>query len=92
MSEKRVTHLHDRGPAGRRFVYLGPPSPVKIEAWAGRLAGVGRDGGSLAAVQVTTVAPETMEAGVHPLSADALEEIARAARSALKGVPVETHP
>ena len=50
------------------------------------------DGGSLAAVQVTTVARETMEAGVHPLSAEALEEIAGAARRVLGDVPVETYP
>jgi wyosine [tRNA(Phe)-imidazoG37] synthetase (radical SAM superfamily) len=71
---------------------LGPPSPVEIEAWAHRLAGVVRDGGSLAAVQVTTVARETMEEGVHPLPAEALEKIARAARRALRDVPVETYP
>jgi hypothetical protein len=33
-----------------------------------------------------------MEAGVHPLSADALEEIAGAARRVLRDVPVETYP
>jgi hypothetical protein len=71
---------------------LGPPSPVEIEAWACRLAGVAQDGGSFAAVQVYTVARETMEAGVHPLSAEALEEIARAARHVLGDVPVETYP
>ncbi len=71
---------------------LGPPSAVEIEAWTGRLAGVVREGGSLAAVQVYTVARETMEAGVHPLSADALEAIARAARQVLHDVPVETYP
>jgi len=71
---------------------LGSPSAVEIGAWAGRLAGVVRDGGSLAAVQVYTVARETMEASVHPLSAEALDEIARAARHALRGVPVEVFP
>jgi len=71
---------------------LGPPSDVEIEAWANRLAGVVREGGSLAAVQVYTVARETMEAGVHPLSADALEAIARAARQVLHDVPVVTYP
>ncbi len=71
---------------------LGPPSPEEIEAWAGRLAGVAQDGGSLAAVQVTTVARETMEAGIHPLSVDALEEIARAARHVLRDVPIEIYP
>ncbi len=71
---------------------LGPPSDVEIEAWTDRLAGVVREGGSLAAVQVYTVARETMEAGVHPLSADALEAIARAARQVLREVPVLTYP
>jgi wyosine [tRNA(Phe)-imidazoG37] synthetase (radical SAM superfamily) len=71
---------------------LGPPSPAEIEAWTGRLAGVVRDGGSLAAVQVTTVARETMEAGVHPLPEDALKSIARAARRLLGDVPVEIYP
>ncbi len=71
---------------------LGPPSPVEIEAWSDRLADVVGDGGSLAAVQVYTVARETMEAGIHPLSADALEEIAQAARRVLCDVPVEIYP
>jgi hypothetical protein len=43
-------------------------------------------------VQVYTVARETMEAGVHPLSAEDLEGIARAARDALRDVPVEVYP
>lgn len=71
---------------------LGSPSPVEIEAWTDRLAAVAQDGGSLAAVQVTTVARETMEPGIHPLSLDALEEIARAARHVLRDVPVEIYP
>lgn len=71
---------------------LGPPSAAEIEAWTDRLAGVVRDGGSLAAVQVCTVARETMEADVHPLSADALEAIARAARQVLHDVPVGFYP
>ena len=70
----------------------GVPSPVEIAAWAGRLADVVRDGGSLSCVQVYTVARETMEAGVHPLGAEALEEIARVARRAVGGVPVEVFP
>lgn len=70
----------------------GPPSAAEIEAWTDRLASVVRNGGSLAAVQVYTVARETMETGIHPLSADVLEEIARAARHVLRDVPVETYP
>jgi wyosine [tRNA(Phe)-imidazoG37] synthetase (radical SAM superfamily) len=73
-------------------VALGAPTPVEIEAWTGRLEGVVRDGGSLAGVHVYTVARETMETGVHPISAEALEEIARAARRVLHDVPVETFP
>lgn len=68
---------------------LGVPSPAELEAWAGRLASVVRAGGSLAAVQVYTVARETMEAGVHPLSTDTLEEIAQVARRTVHAVPVE---
>ena len=71
---------------------LGPPSRGEVDAWAGRLARVVRAGGSLAGVQVYTVARETMEAGVHALGAEALEEIAAAARHALDGVPVESFP
>lgn len=71
---------------------LGAPSPAEIEAWSGRLAEVVRGGGALAAVQVYTVARETMEEGVHPLSAAALEGIALAARAALPGVPVAVFP
>ncbi len=68
---------------------LGIPSTAEVAAWAGRLADVVRAGGSLAAVQVYTVARETMEAGVHPLSTDALEDIARVARLTVHAVPVE---
>ncbi len=68
---------------------LGVPSGAEIDAWAGRLANVVRQGGSLSLVQVCTVARETMEAGIHPLPATALGRIARAARAALPGVPVE---
>jgi histidinol dehydrogenase len=71
---------------------LGPPSRGEVEAWVGRLARVVRAGGSLAGVQVYTVARETMEAGVHALGAEALEEIARTARRVLDAVPVESFP
>lgn len=67
---------------------LGVPSIAEVAAWAGRLADVVRAGGSLAAVQVYTVARETMEPGVHPLSTDALEDIARVARRTVHAVPV----
>ncbi|MBI5441298.1 MAG: radical SAM protein [Deltaproteobacteria bacterium] len=70
---------------------LGAPSTSEIASWAGRLASILHEGGSLAGVQVYTVARETMELGVHPLSAEALEEIARTARHALAGVPVEVY-
>ena len=50
-----------------------------------------RDGGTLAAVQVYTVARETTEPGVHPLALEELGEIARAARTALPGVRVDTY-
>ena len=67
---------------------LGAPAPPEVAAWAGRLATVVRRGGALSAVQVYTVARDTMEPGVHPLPAEALEEIAAAARAALPGVDV----
>jgi pyruvate-formate lyase-activating enzyme len=69
----------------------GEPPEAEVAAWAGRLAGVVHAGGTLSAVQVCTVARETMEAGVHPLPAGILEGIARVARSALPGVRVETY-
>lgn len=67
---------------------LEAPAPLEVAAWSGRLATVVRRGGALAAVQVYTVARDTMEPGVHPLPAEALEEIAAAARAALPGVEV----
>ena len=70
---------------------LGVPSAAEIAAWTGRLAGVVRDGGALAAVQVYTVARETAEPGVHPLPVGELGEIARAARAALPGVRVDVY-
>lgn len=69
---------------------FGPPSPGEVEAWAGRLARVVQGGGRLERVQVYSVARETMEPGIHALSAEALEGIAGAARRVLSGVPVET--
>ena len=69
---------------------LGSPSGGEVAAWADRLEAVVREGGSLAAVQVYTVARDTIEPGIHPLGAEALETIARAARTVLPGVPVET--
>lgn len=69
---------------------VGAPPQGEIAAWAGRLAGVVRAGGAIAAVQVYTVARETTEPGVHPLPAPALEEIAAVARGVLPGVPVAT--
>jgi pyruvate-formate lyase-activating enzyme len=71
---------------------LGVPPAGEIAAWAGRLADVASAGGAISAVQVYTVARETAEAGVHPLTAAALEEIAAVARAALPLVPVETFP
>jgi len=71
---------------------LGAPADGEVSAWAGRLAEVVREGGRLAAVQVYTVARETIEPGIHPLPAEALEGIARVARGALPGVRVDTFP
>jgi wyosine [tRNA(Phe)-imidazoG37] synthetase (radical SAM superfamily) len=66
------------------------PPRDEIAAWANRLAAVRDAGGRLSLVQVYTVARETMEPGVTPLTAAELEDIARAARAAVPGVPVET--
>ncbi|MFN7989717.1 MAG: radical SAM protein [Thermoanaerobaculia bacterium] len=70
---------------------LGAPPPEEVSAWAARLAAVVRRGGSLEAVQVYTVARDTMEPGVHPLPPEALAEIAEAARAALPGVSVRVY-
>jgi pyruvate-formate lyase-activating enzyme len=67
---------------------LGAPSPAEVAAWAGRLADVVRQGGTISSAQVYTVARETQEAGIHPLAAAALEELAVVARAALPGVRV----
>jgi wyosine [tRNA(Phe)-imidazoG37] synthetase (radical SAM superfamily) len=67
-----------------------PPPRDEIAAWASRLAAVVDAGGRLSLVQVYTVARETMEPGVTPLTVAELEDIAGAARAALPGVPVET--
>lgn len=71
---------------------LGAPADEEVSAWAGRLATVVREGGRLSAVQVYTVARETIEPGIHPLPAETLEGIARVARAALPGVRVDTFP
>ncbi|MFI5119016.1 MAG: radical SAM protein [Thermoanaerobaculia bacterium] len=67
-----------------------PPPPGEIAAWASQLAKVVDAGGRLSLVQVYTVARETMEPGVTPLTKAELEEIAGAARVAVPDVPVET--
>jgi hypothetical protein len=69
---------------------LGVPKAEEVAAWADRLAGVVGAGGVLSAVQVCTVARETTEPGIHPLTVEALEEIAGAARAAVPSVRVET--
>ena len=66
------------------------PPLDEIAAWAGRLAKVVDAGGRLSLVQVYTVARETMEPGVTPLTKAELEDIAESARAAVPGVPVET--
>lgn len=66
------------------------PEAAEIAAWAERLAEIVARGGALGGVQVYTVARETMEPGVTPLTKDELEAIASAARGAVPGVPIET--
>ncbi len=67
-----------------------PPPRDEIAAWASRLAKIVDAGGRFSLVQVYTVARETMEPGVTPLTRAELEDIATAARAAVPGVPVET--
>jgi wyosine [tRNA(Phe)-imidazoG37] synthetase (radical SAM superfamily) len=67
-----------------------PPPRDEIAAWASRLAKVVDAGGRFSLVQVYTVARETMEPGVTPLTRAELEDIAGAARAAVPGVAVET--
>jgi pyruvate-formate lyase-activating enzyme len=70
----------------------GAPRGDEVSAWALRLADVVRGGGALAAVQVYTVARDTVEPGIRPLDARELEAIAAAPRAALPGVPVAVFP
>ncbi len=76
------------------FLRLGAdgPSDAEIDAWAERLAAVVAAGGRLSAVQVTTVARRPPRPDVGPLPQETLEGIARRARSAVPGVPVEVFP
>jgi pyruvate-formate lyase-activating enzyme len=67
------------------------PPPEEVEAWARRLADVVRGGGAISLVQVYTVARDTMEPGIEPLTKDELEEIADVARRASPGPSVETY-
>lgn len=89
-----LTGAAKRHPVVVQAMFLGlagkPPPPHEIDAWAGRLAAVVEAGGRLSLVQVYTVARETMEPGVTPLTKQELEGIAEAARAAVPGVPVET--
>jgi pyruvate-formate lyase-activating enzyme len=68
------------------------PGAFEIAVWASRLADVVAAGGRLSLVQVYTVARETMEPDVTPLTAKELEDIAAVARAAVPGVPIETFP
>ncbi len=68
------------------------PSRQEIGAWADRLSEIVDAGGELAGVQVTTVARRPPTPEVTALDATTLDEIARAARAALPGVPVEIFP
>ena len=74
-----------------RFRGEAPPA-AEIETWAGRLRDVREAGGRISLVQVYTVARETMEPGVTPLSESELEEIAAAARRAVPEFPVAVFP
>ncbi len=76
------------------FLRLGDAGPTtdEIDAWAGQLAAIIAAGGRLAGVQVTTVARKPPRPDVLALTKDELEDIARRARAAVPGVPVEVFP
>jgi len=66
------------------------PPEEEIEAWAKRLADVVRGGGEISLVQVYTVARDTMEPGIEPLTKDELESIAHVARRESPQLIVDT--
>ena len=68
------------------------PPASEIAAWAARLRSVSDAGGRISLVQVYTVARETMEPGVTPLSPDELDVIAAVARKAVPEIRVEVFP
>jgi wyosine [tRNA(Phe)-imidazoG37] synthetase (radical SAM superfamily) len=53
-----------------------PPSEAELDAWAGRLSDLRRDGARIRLVQVYTTARATTETYVGPLSRNALDRIA----------------
>lgn len=65
------------------------PSPDEVSAWAERLGEILAEGGSIAQVQVYTVARKPSDARVTPLSAAQLATIAQAARA--RGLEVSVH-
>lgn len=67
------------------------PSGREIDAYAERLSDVLSAGGTISCVQVYTVARETMEPGVAPLTDDELRAIADRVRNASPGFRVETY-
>ena len=89
-----LTDAAKRHPVVVQAMFLGlrgeAPPRDEIAAWAGRLGKIVDAGGRLSLVQVYTVARETMEPGVTPLTKAELEDIASAARAAVPEVPVET--
>lgn len=76
------------------FLRFGEQAPdtEEIEAWCARLAGIQAAGGKLQAIQVTTVARRPAVPEVSSLAPEELEAIARLARAAVPGVPVDVFP
>lgn len=68
------------------------PAPAEIAAWARRLRDVRDAGGQLAEVQVYTVARETMEPGLLPLTPGELSGIAARLRRDVPEFPVAIYP
>ncbi|HEV8268474.1 MAG TPA: radical SAM protein, partial [Thermoanaerobaculia bacterium] len=66
------------------------PAAGEIEAWARRLGDVVSGGGEISLVQVYTVARDTTEPGIKPLTTEELESIAEVVRRASPGLNVET--
>jgi wyosine [tRNA(Phe)-imidazoG37] synthetase (radical SAM superfamily) len=67
------------------------PPEHEVEAYCRRLEEIVRRGGRIKLVQVYTIARKPAEKEVSALTASQLRAVARAARQAVPGIPVETY-